>query len=65
MIKSKRGEINLKGSVPEIKADLCIAIKAVREDVLAEAYGAEEAEKVIERIVEYSKKNRSDIEKEI
>lgn len=66
MIKSCNGEIVLAGSEAEIRADLCVAIKTVREDFLQarRGYGAEEAEEIMNRIIEHSRKSDEEITRE-
>lgn len=66
MIKSYNGNVTLEGSESEIRADLCIAIKAVREDFLQgkRGYEKKKAEAVIAKLIEYSMKDDAEIEKE-
>ena len=64
MIRCERGNCEIIGSGPEIAAELEILIREIRNE-FSEEIGAEEAEKLIDRIIEGSKKSDDEIDKEI
>lgn len=64
MIRCERGNCKIIGNVSEIGAELEIIIREIRNG-FSEKLGAEEAEKLIDRIIEGSKKSDDEIDKEI
>ena len=65
MIKSERGEVLISGSIGDIRADLTVLIKSVRDAFLEEGVSKEHADEIINDCVRYSSMSISEIKKDI